>query len=69
MSSHYTIVNNNYIIVNNIFNDCIIIYAGSVFFGTPCILLRTTTKQRIADVGILCFLVAPCMCTSLYEIY
>ena len=36
MSSHYTTVNNNYIIVNNIFSDCIIIiYAGSVFLGHP----------------------------------
>ena len=32
MSSHYSIVNNNYIIVNNIFNDCIISLCGFRFF-------------------------------------
>ena len=32
MSRHYTIVNNNYIIVNNIFNDCIINLCGFRFF-------------------------------------
>ena len=36
MSSHYTTVNNNYIIVNNIFNDCIINLCGFRFFlGHP----------------------------------
>ena len=32
MSSHYTIVNDNYITVNNIFNDCIINLCGFRFF-------------------------------------
>ena len=32
MSSHYTTVNHNYIIVNNIFNDCIINLCGFRFF-------------------------------------
>ena len=38
MPSHYTTANNNYIIVNNIFNDCIInLCVFRLFFGTPCI--------------------------------
>ena len=32
MSSYYTAVNNNYIIVSNIFNDCIINLCGFRFF-------------------------------------
>ena len=47
MSSHYTTVNNNYIIVNNIFNDCIINLCGFRFFwDTLCLEHRSFEKNN-----------------------
>ena len=44
MSSHYTTVNNNYIIVNTNFNDCIINLCGFRFFlGQPVL------KDQLAE--------------------
>ena len=43
MSSHYTIVNDNYITVNNIFNDCIINLCGFRFFWDTLYFTDVTT--------------------------
>ena len=59
MSSHYTTVNNNYIIVNNIFNDCIINLCGFRFFWDTlysgintrvCNIISRATVQAHCDI-------------------